>query len=74
MGLPRGERVQSDEDHGGPERSLLVADVLMVAILLAFFALAVAFVKACERVVGADVEVTREVSEPTTAGDGEVAA
>jgi hypothetical protein len=33
-----------------------VADVLVVAALFAFFALAVAFVRACERIVGPDLE------------------
>ena len=34
----------------------LVTDALFLAILVAFFALAVLFVKACERIVGADTE------------------
>ena len=34
-------------------------DVLMVAILVAFFALAVVFVKACERIIGPDIEAAR---------------
>jgi len=34
-----------------------VTDVLFLAILVAFFALAVLFVKACERIVGPDTEV-----------------
>jgi hypothetical protein len=33
-----------------------VADVLVVAALCAFFALAVVFVRACERIVGPDLE------------------
>jgi hypothetical protein len=36
-----------------------MTDVLMLAILVAFFALAVAFVKACERIIGPDVEAAR---------------
>ena len=33
-----------------------MADVLAVAMLIAFFALAVAFVRACERIIGPDLE------------------
>ena len=33
-----------------------MTDVLMLAILVAFFALAVLFVKACERIIGPDIE------------------
>jgi hypothetical protein len=33
-----------------------VADVLFVAALIAFFALAVVFVRACERIIGPDLE------------------
>jgi hypothetical protein len=33
-----------------------VADILVVALLVAFFALAVAFVRACERIIGPDLE------------------
>jgi hypothetical protein len=33
-----------------------VADVLFLAILIAFFALAVVFVHACERIIGPDLE------------------
>jgi hypothetical protein len=36
-----------------------MADVLFVAILFAFFALAVVFVKACELIIGPDVESER---------------
>jgi hypothetical protein len=34
-----------------------MADVLMLAILVAFFALAILFVRACEKIIGPDVEV-----------------
>lgn len=48
-------------------------DVIFVAILTAFFALAVVFVKACERIIGPDVEASR--SEMSTEGtDDKVAA
>ena len=33
-----------------------MTDVLFLAILVAFFAVAVLFVKACERIVGPDTE------------------
>jgi hypothetical protein len=34
-------------------------DVIFIAILTAFFALAVVFVKACELIIGPDVEASR---------------
>ena len=36
-----------------------MTDVILLAILTAFFALAVVFVKACERIIGPDVEAAR---------------
>jgi len=36
-----------------------MADMIVLAILVAFFALAVAFVKACERIIGPDVGTAR---------------
>ena len=33
-----------------------MTDVILLAVLAAFFALAVAFVRACERIIGPDVE------------------
>ena len=50
-----------------------MTDVLMLAILVAFFALAVVFVKACELIIGPDVEAARSDAVPS-AGDGEQAA
>ena len=48
-------------------------DVIFIAILAAFFALAVVFVKACERIIGPDIEASRnEASGETT--DNQVAA
>ena len=38
-------------------------DVIFVAILTAFFALTLVFVKACERIIGPDVETARGESE-----------
>jgi hypothetical protein len=44
-----------------------MTDLLMLAILVAFFALAVLFVRACERVIGPDVEAARlESGSPTS--------
>lgn len=34
-------------------------DAIFVGVIVAFFAVAVLFVKACERIIGADVETTR---------------
>jgi hypothetical protein len=43
-------------------------DVLFIAILVAFFALAGVFVKACERIIGPDLEAQKsEVSDTTIA-------
>jgi hypothetical protein len=36
-----------------------MTDLLMLAILVAFFALAVVFVRACESIIGPDIEATR---------------
>jgi hypothetical protein len=41
-----------------------VADLLYVAIMVAFFALAAAFVAACERIVGADASYETPAEEP----------
>ena len=52
-----------------------MTDVLMLAILVAFFALAVVFVKACELIIGPDVEAARaEVGAPSTTDDETAAA
>jgi hypothetical protein len=50
-----------------------VADVIFLAIMVAFFALSVAFVKACEVIVGPDTESQRVESE-TAAEPSEPAA
>jgi hypothetical protein len=45
-----------------------MVDVLMLAILVAFFAIAVVFVRACEKIIGPDVEVAAvEQDEEKTA-------
>ena len=49
-------------------------DLIFVAILTAFFALAVVFVKACELIIGPDVEAVRSASTPTSGSDDQVAA
>ncbi|MDP9336318.1 MAG: hypothetical protein M3Q30_23805 [Actinomycetota bacterium] len=36
-----------------------MVDVILVAILVAFFSLAVLFVKACELIIGPDIETAR---------------
>ena len=45
-----------------------MADVLFLAILVAFFAVAVVFVHACERIIGPDLEaeVPTDAAAPTT--------
>ena len=49
-------------------------DVIFIAILIAFFALAVVFVKACERIIGPDIETARANADEAAAGDEKVAA
>ena len=44
----------------------VIADVLLLAILVAFFALAVLFVRACERIIGPDLEAAAPaIDQPT---------
>jgi hypothetical protein len=50
-----------------------MVDLLLVLIMTAFFGLAVLFVKACELIVGPDVETTR-VDTDSSAVETEVAA
>jgi hypothetical protein len=40
-----------------------MTDVIFLAVLIAFFALAVVFVKACERIIGPDLESQLSVDE-----------
>jgi hypothetical protein len=51
-------------------------DVIFIAILAAFFALTVVFVKACELIIGPDLEAARSESATaaSTNDDEEVAA
>jgi hypothetical protein len=56
----------------GPERAerrTIVTDLLFLAILVAFFTVAVVFVYACERIVGPDLEadVPVDAAEPDRA-------
>jgi hypothetical protein len=47
-----------------------VGDLLFIGIMVAFFALAAAFVAACERIVGTDASYetpAEEVAEPSEA-------
>jgi uncharacterized iron-regulated membrane protein len=47
--------------------------LLLVLVMTAFFGLSVLFVKACERIVGPDVETTR-ADAATATSDREIAA
>ena len=49
-------------------------DVIFVALLTAFFGLAVVFVKACELIIGPDVEAARAESGQAPTTDEQVAA
>jgi hypothetical protein len=40
-----------------------MTDVLMLAIVVAFFAVAVLFVRGCERIIGPDLEAARAEPE-----------
>ena len=49
-------------------------DVIFIAILTAFFGLSVVFVKACELIIGPDVEAERVGSGGTAGADEQAAA
>ena len=49
-----------------------MVDVLFIAILTAFFALCVVFVKACEKIIGPDTEAVR--AEASSSDDAKAAA
>ena len=51
-----------------------MTDVLMLAILIAFFAVAVVFVRACERIIGPDIEAARVESGETIGNEEQAAA
>jgi hypothetical protein len=58
---------QESDGGSGRRGGEVVGDLLFVAIMVVFFALAAAFVAACERIVGADTSYetpTEEVAEP----------
>ena len=68
----RGRYWQWEEPDGGSGRSrgATVADLLFVAVMVAFFVLAAAFVAACERIIGSDAAYEKpveEVAEPQEA-------
>jgi hypothetical protein len=42
-----------------------MVDVILLAILIVFFLLAVLFVKACERIIGPDIEAVRAEASTT---------
>ena len=50
-----------------------MVDLLLVLIMTAFFGISVLFVKACERIVGPDMDATR-VDTDTSAAQTEIAA
>ena len=49
-----------------------MVDVILLAILMVFFSLAVLFVTACERIIGPDIEAVR--AETTATGEEPAAA
>jgi hypothetical protein len=49
-------------------------DVIFIAILVAFFALTVVFVKACELIIGPDIEAVRADAGEAATDNEEVAA
>jgi len=44
-----------------------MADVLMLAIMCAFFALALLFVKGCEKIIGPDIAVVPATDDESVA-------
>ena len=66
---PTGAIVAWRSPTGAPGglRGDVMGDLLFVGIMVAFFALAAAFVAACERIIGTDTSYetpTQEVAEP----------
>ena len=55
--------VVPDDAHSTSDRTAHVTDIILVAVLVAFFALAVVFVRACERIIGPDVEADAVVDD-----------
>ena len=43
-----------------------MADLLFLVILVAFFAVAVVFVRACERIIGPDLEAEATIADAQT--------
>jgi hypothetical protein len=46
-----------NKHHERRQKDSIVTDVLFLAMLVAFFAIAVVFVHACERIIGPDLEI-----------------
>ena len=67
---PEGDSGMGRSPTGAPGdflRGDVMGDLLSIGLMVAFFALAAAFVAACERIVGADTSYetpTEEVAEP----------
>jgi hypothetical protein len=55
-GVENGDAPMSRRAPQGRERTSLVTDVILLAVIFAFFALAVVFVRACEHIIGPDLE------------------
>jgi hypothetical protein len=51
-----------------------MTDVLFFAVLTAFFALCLLFVKACDKIIGPDTEAERAETEPNASGTDTKAA
>jgi hypothetical protein len=67
-GIRAYKEVCDHRSRGSPRKgSPTVTDVLFLAILIAFFAIAVVFVHACDRIIGPDAES----DAPTTASEPE---
>ena len=49
-------------------------DVLVIAVLIAFFSIAVLFVRACERIIGPDLEAEATDAESGQPTSDQVAA
>jgi hypothetical protein len=64
--VPRKEGVKQADAAAPREHGAGMADVLLLALFTGFFALAVLFVKGCERIVGADAELLAADEAPDT--------
>ena len=59
VGRPPGRRrgYAENKHRERRQKDSIVTDVLFLAMLVAFFAIAVVFVHACERIIGPDLEM-----------------